>query len=374
VVSVRARQHVGPSVDALVTVVRLSPVPDHRFRLESSLMKFLLGLPPRVQRRLSGPPVVIDGLTLSTEVQLMLRLKKLARIPDAEMLPVPAARDALRRQQQLVGGRQPVGALRDLEVDGADGPLAARLYIPTERLGADPAPTMLFIHGGGWIYGDLESHDATCRFLAEQSGVQLLAIDYRLAPEHRFPAAADDCRAAYRWLVEHADEVNADPTRLAVGGDSAGGALAASTAFYAAENDLPLAFQLLIYPGTDWVERAASRDLFAGEGLILTQRFMDNAEEGYFEPGADKSVPDASALRRVDFPEKLAPVHLVTAGFDPLRDEGEAYARLLEEKGVDVSLKRYPSMVHGFIHLVGVGREAKSYNAEIADRLRQTLA
>ena len=100
------------------------------------------------------------------------------------------------------------------KVDGAEGPLLARLYTPTERLGADPAPTMLFIHGGGWMYGDLESHDAACRFLAEQSGVQVLAIDYRLAPEHKFPAAVEDCRAAYRWLVEHADEVNADPDRL----------------------------------------------------------------------------------------------------------------------------------------------------------------
>ena len=118
-----------------------------------------------------------------------------------------------------------MGALRDLEVDGAEGPLRARLYTPTERLGAEPAPTMLFIHGGGWIYGDLESHDPACRFLAERSGVQLLAIDYRLSPEHKFPAAVEDCQAAYRWLVEHAEEVNADVTRLAVGGDSAGGSL-----------------------------------------------------------------------------------------------------------------------------------------------------
>ena len=138
------------------------------------------------------------------------------------------------------GGRQPIGEVRDLEVDGAEGSLPARLYVPTERVGAAPAPTMLFIHGGGWMYGDLESHDPTCRFLAELSGVQVLAIDYRLAPEHKFPAAVEDCRAAYRWLVDHADVVNADPARMAAGGDSAGGTLALSTAVWSAERNLRL--------------------------------------------------------------------------------------------------------------------------------------
>jgi acetyl esterase len=348
-------------------------VPDLRFRLEYAATKALLGLPPRLQRLLIRKPIVIDGQTLAPELQLMLRMKQLARIPAAEALPLAEAREELLRQQLLVGGRQHVGALRDLEVDGAEGPLRARLYTPTERLGAAPAPTMLFIHGGGWMYGDLESHDPACRFLAERSGVQLLAIDYRLSPEHKFPAAVEDCQAAYRWLVEHADEVNADPARLAVGGDSAGGSLSASTAIWAAEQGLPLAFQLLLYPGADFVERAASRSTF-GEGFVLTTLFMDNAEEAYFAPGADKSVPDASALRRVDFPEKIAPALVLTGGFDPLRDEGEAYAALLEKQGVEVETKRYSSMIHGFLHLVGVGREAKSYVAEIADKLRAALA
>ena len=348
-------------------------MPDLRFRALSTLLELILGLPPQVQRKLIRRPIVRDGQTLSPELQLLLLSKKIARIPAAETLPLDEARAELEMQQLLVGGRQPIGAVRDLEVDGAAGPLRARLYTPTERLGADLAPTMLFIHGGGWMYGDLESHDPTCRFIAEESGVQLLAIDYRLAPEHRFPAAVEDCKAAYRWLVEHADEINADVTRLAVGGDSAGGALSTSTAVWAAEQDLPLAFQLLIYPGTDWVERTESRRLF-GEGFILTELFMTRAEEAYFGPGADKSLPDASALRRVDFPENLAPAYVITAGFDPLRDEGEAYARLLEKQGIEVELKRYPSMVHGFAHFVGAGREARSYVREIADRLRRALA
>jgi acetyl esterase len=345
---------------------------DLRFRLESKLLRLVMGLPPRVQRALIRRPVVLDGQELAPELQLMLGMEKLARVPQAETLPLAEARAELSRQQRIAGGHQHVGAVRDLKVDGAAGQLLARLYTPTEQLGAEPAPTMLFIHGGGWMYGDLESHDAPCRFLAEKSGVQLLAIDYRLSPEHKFPAAVEDCQAAFRWLVENAEEVNADPDRLAVGGDSAGGALSASTAVWAAEQGLPLHFQLLIYPGTDWVERTESRRLF-GEGFILTELFMTSAEEAYFAPDADKAVPDASALRRTDFPERIAPAHVVTAGFDPLRDEGEAYARLLAEKGIDVELKRYPSMVHGFLNMVGVGREAPAYNAEIAARLRDAL-
>jgi acetyl esterase/lipase len=234
-------------------------------------------------------------------------------------------------------------------------------------------PTMLFIHGGGWMYGDLESHDPMCRFLAEQSGVQLLAIDYRLSPEHKFPAAVEDCRAAYRWLVEHLAEVDADPERLAIGGDSAGGSLAASTAIWAAEQRLPLAFQLLIYPGTDLLERTESRELF-GEGFALSELFITSSEQAYFASDADKSLPDASALRRLEFPERTAPACIVTAGFDPLRDEGEAYARLLAEQGVEVDAKRYPSMIHGFAHILAAGHEAPAYNREIAERLRRALS
>ncbi len=208
-----------------------------------------MGLPPKVQRALVRRPVVLDGQALSTELQLLLAMEKIARIPQAEKLPLAEARAELLRQQQMAGGHQHVGAVRDLKVDGAEGQMLARLYTPTERLGADPAPTMLFIHGGGWMYGDLESHDAPCRFLAENSGVQVLAIDYRLSPEHKFPAAVEDCRAAYRWLVEHAEEVNADPERLAVGGDSAGGALSASTAVWAAEQVCPCTSSSSSIPG-----------------------------------------------------------------------------------------------------------------------------
>lgn len=347
-------------------------MPELRFLLESAALRAALALPERLQRALNRRPVVLDGQELAPEIQLLLRLKRLARLPQAETLPLEQARAELRRQQLLLGGNQVVGAVRELSVDGATGPMAARLYVPTERLGRGPVPTMLYLHGGGWMYGDLESHDPACRFLAERAGVQLLAVDYRLAPEHPYPAAVQDCRSAYRWLVEHADHLGADPARLAVGGDSAGGALATSTAVWAVEQGLPLAFALLIYPSGDFVERSRSRRLFA-EGFVLTEDFMRRAEGCYFTREADKSEPDASAIRREHFPSGMPPVHVVTAGYDPLRDEGEALVALLSEEGIEVTSVRHPSMIHGFVHFVGVGRQARACNVEIADQLRAAL-
>ena len=346
---------------------------DLRFRAEQLLLRTVMGLPPAVQRRLRGRPRRLDGLELAPEIQLMLAVQELGRIPDMSTLPLEEARSTYQRLTRMTGGRQPVAAHRDLAVDGAAGPVRARLYTPTACVGAEKSPTLLFLHGGGWMYGDLETHDAACRVLAESGGVQVLSVEYRRTPEHRFPAASDDCTAAYRWLVEHAAEVGADPERLAVGGDSAGGALAASTAVHAAEQGLPLKLQLLIYPGTDWVEVSRSRELFGPEGLVLTQAFLDGARDNFFGPDADPHDPDASALRRVDFPEGLADAQVVTAGFDPLRDEGEAYAALLEKQGVRVDLTRYESMVHGFIHFVGVGHECPTHVREIGERLGAAL-
>jgi acetyl esterase len=339
--------------------------------LESLLFRAALGLPPSWQRMLVRRPVVLDGQVLSTETQLMLELQRLYRMPAVEELPLgpdeslDGRRRELVHQAKLAGGRQTVGAIRELVVDGADGDLPARLYTPSSRLGADPVPTLLFLHGGGWVYGDLESHDAACRFLAEHSGVQVLSVDYRLAPEHPLPAPVEDARAAYRWLVKNTDHVNADPERLAVGGDSAGGNLAALVALTAAEEGLPLRAQLLVYPATDFSKRSRSREMFK-EGFFLSDRFMVQCEDWYLPAGHDRSDPLASVLLTDPLPDGIAPAHVVTAGFDPLRDEGEAYAALLAEHGVPVTSKRYPSMIHGFFNLVGAGREAREYDREIA--------
>jgi acetyl esterase len=198
-------------------------------------------------------------------------------------------------------------------------------------------------------------------------------VDYRLAPENPFPAGVDDAAAAYAWLVAHGRRIGADPQRLAVGGDSAGGYLAATTAIRAAEQGLPLRFQLLVYPCTDFVEKSASRKAF-GDGFYLSSAFMDQATAAYLPDVETRSDPMASLVRRASFPAGLAPAYVVTAGFDPLRDEGEAYARLLAEHGVEVELVRRPGMIHGFFNIVGVGREAVAHNRETAARLRIALA
>jgi acetyl esterase len=334
-------------------------------------LRTALALPEPVQRLLAGRRVVRDGQTLAADTQLMLRLKRLAREPGPETLPVPEGRRAVLRQAALAGGDQPIGAVRDLPV----GDLPGRLYVPSDHdegiSAAAGGPLLLFFHGGGWVYGDLDSHDAACRFLAERSGVRVLAVDYRLAPEHPFPAAYEDALEAFRWVVKNAESIGADPARLAVGGDSAGGCLAATTAIAAAEEGLPLAFQLLVYPGTDMRGGSESRALF-GEGFYLTQRFMDLAKERYTPDPALHTDPRVSPLY-ADLPAGLAPAYVATAGFDPLRDEGEAYARRLADAGVPVELKRFPDQVHSFFNVVGVGRTSRAANAEIAAKLKAAL-
>lgn len=341
-----------------------------------------MGLPTPVVRLLAGRPVMRDGQVLDPETQWMLRLEKLAREPAVETLPIVDGRRALRRQTALVGGKQPIGQVCGLEIPTPAGPMRARLYIPRSQLpsiptrGAgwsrtveDAAPLLVFLHGGGMIYGDLDTHDATCRLLAERADVRVLALDYRLAPEHRYPAAVEDCWAGFEWAVEHADELGADPHRVAVGGDSAGAYLSAVVALKAAEAGVPCAFQLLVYPVTNHVDISESRRLF-GEGFYLTHAFMDLAVESYLAPTDDRADPLVSVQLTEKIPEGLAPALVITAGFDPLRDEGELYARTLADAGVSVELRRYPGFIHGFFNVVGVGRATRAAVAEIAAKLK----
>ena len=332
---------------------------------DRTALRSLMALPPRAQRVLAGRPVVIDGQTLAVDLQLMLRARELVRSTPPESLPILEARRELRYQQRLAGVGLSIGSVEELEVAG----LPARLYVP--RGAASVGPLLLFLHGGGWIYGDLESHDPACRFLAEEAGVRVLAVDYRLAPEHPYPAAYDDSVAAFEWLLAHADEVGADPARLAVGGDSAGGTLAATLALTAAERGWPLAFQLLIYPGTDMRGGTRSRELF-GRRLALPDEFIDLARASYVPEAARWEEPMVSPLL-AEIPAGLAPAYVATAGFDPLRDEGEAYARRLADAGVEVEARRFEDQIHGFLHFVAVGRTSRAANREVAARLRTAL-
>jgi acetyl esterase len=334
-------------------------------RLQAAVLRGAMALPPRAQRVLAGRPVVIDGQTLAVDTQLTLRLQRLTREPAAESLPIPQGRAAIAHQSALVAGRHPVGAVRVMPVGERPG----RLYVPS----AAPAvgPLLVFFHGGGYMYGDLDSHDAPCRFLAERAGVRVLSVDYRLAPEHPFPAAYDDAVAAYRWAVENAASLGADPQRLAVGGDSAGACLAAGVALEAARTGLPLAFQLLVYPAVDTERRTESLELF-GEGFFLTRDFMELATTSYLDADADRRDPRHSPLH-ADLPEGVAPAYVATAGFDPLRDEGEAYARKLAEAGVPVETQRFDDQIHGFLNIVGVGRTSRAAVSQIAARLKAGL-
>jgi acetyl esterase len=342
-------------------------------KVEPAAFRALMGLPRPLMRVLAGRPVVVDGQVLDTETQWMLRLQKLLREPAAESLPFPEARAAILRQSRLVGGQQPIGLVRDLQVPGAEDEIPARLYVPRSQVASPkPSPLLFFVHGGGMMYGDLDSHDALCRFLAERADVRVLSIDYRLAPEHRFPAAVDDCWASFQWVSEYAEQLGVDPERIAVGGDSAGGYLSAVTAIRAAEAGLSVRYQLLIYPLANMAEKSDSRRIF-GEGFFLTTTFMDLAESSYLHEHHDRRDPMISMHFHEKFPPNLAPAFVATAGFDPLRDEGEAYAQRLAEHGVEVEMKRYPGFIHGFANIVGVGRTNRAAMAEIALRLRRAL-
>ncbi len=340
-------------------------------RLEHLLLRSLLALPPSVVRRLAGRPVLREGQELSVDTQLMLRLAELSGRPGMETLPIATGgRATYLRETAVVGGRQPIGETRDLRVPTPGGPMHARLYVPRDSCGTPPL--LVYLHGGGMIYGDLETHDPACRFLAEESGCRILSLEYRLSPEHPYPAGLEDAWAGYRWAVAHAAALGADPERIGVGGDSAGGMLSAVVALRAARAGVRCDVQLLIYPATDMTGSSASRTAFA-EGFVLTREFMDLADLHYLGTATDRTDPEVSALY-ADVPDGLAKALIVTAGYDPLRDEGEAYARKLASAGVTVELRRYPGMIHGFLHAVGVGRDARACVAEVAALLKAALA
>ncbi|WP_436698218.1 alpha/beta hydrolase [Nocardioides sp. BYT-33-1] len=336
-----------------------------RTAVEARALAMLMGLPAGVQRRVSGGALVLDGQTLADDLHLMLTLQRLARRGDLAGEGVLEGRAAMRANAVLAGGRQPIGRVRDLAV--ADRP--ARLYEPSRPTGRG---LLLFFHGGGFLYGDLASHDAPCRILAERSGVRVLAVEYRVGPEEAFPAAFDDAEAALRWAHEHADELGIDPERIGVGGDSAGGNLAAYTAVAAARAGLPLAFQLLVYPCTDADRETESLRLF-GEGLYLTAASIASFNDIYLPRPEDRD-DERMNLLDIDLPAGLAPAYVATAGFDPLRDEGEAYARRMADAGAEVELRRYADQIHGFLNIVGVGRSSRAAVLEIAGRLRAALA
>ena len=342
-------------------------------QLQHRLVRTLAALSPAAQVRLSGrPPVQLDGQTLAPEQQLMLRLLERTRASGPQPVSPAQARAARRRLAAVYAGRPvAVGGVRELALD-TPVRLRARHFAPSEPGG--PHPLLVYFHGGGFTYGDLDTHDGACRLLCRHAGTHVLAIDYRLAPEHPFPAAVEDARAALRWAHANAEALGADPQRVGVGGDSAGGNLAAVAAQLAAREDgLALALQLLIYPATDFTGRRRSRELF-GEGFLLTHTDMDWFEDNYLGASrAHASDPRASPLL-ADNLSGLAPALVITAGFDPLRDEGEDYAGALQTAGTPVTLRRFPDLMHAFISAAGVSRGCRDALVEIAGATRAMFA
>jgi acetyl esterase len=327
-----------------------------------------------VQRRLFGPPPEIDGQVLAPDIHVVTRLAEQAgENTMTGGLPPEEARALVRRGSAGVSGPPiPMAELLEFEVPGPAGALQARLYVP---YGAPPPPrpTLVQFHGGGWMVGDLDTNDSACRFLAAHSGVAIFSPTYRLAPEHPFPAAPEDARAAFRWACALAGELGADPARIGIGGDSAGANLAAGVCIAMRDSGGPApAMQLLIYPATEAVEPRRSRALF-GNGLFLTQMDIDYCERAYLPDKAMGYDQLASVLRAPDL-SGLPPAYVATAGFDPLRDEGEEYAARMRAAGVPVAHRRHPRLTHVFANLTQVSRSSREAMLEAAGALRMGLA
>ena len=280
--------------------------------------------------------------------QVLEMIRAAGRPPWHTLSPDEARASYLAGRQVTAPEPVPVAEVRDLTAAGPHGPIPLRLYRPAA---APPtaSPVLVFFHGGGWVIGDLETHDGVCRHLAERSGCVVIAVDYRLAPEHKFPAALDDAFAAANWVAARADALGLDPMRLAVGGDSAGGTLAAACCLLAREagGSPAIAYQMLLYPATDFAMDTPSHRQFA-EGHLLTLDSMVWFRDLYLNGPSDMEDWRASPLRAGSL-AGLPPAFVLTASHDPLRDEGERYARRLIEAGTPVTVWRAPGQIHGFL-------------------------
>jgi len=288
---------------------------------------------------------------------------------DLTAIPAHEVRAAFESREPAPG--EDVASVEDLEVPGPAGNVPVRVYRPDGT--TEPAPVVVYFHGGGWVLGSIATHDGSCRALANRTGAVVASVGYRLAPEHPYPAALDDCFAATCWVAAHADDLGVDPGRLAVAGDSAGGNLAAAVCLAARDRGGPtIAFQTLVYPVTDlepdrWPSMAANAD-----GPLLTRAAMDWFIGHY--AGDPPPLDDALAapIRAADL-SGLPPAHVSTAGHDPLQDEGAAYAEALAAAGVPVAHDDFPTLIHGFVGFADVVPAAGEARDAIAAALREGL-
>jgi acetyl esterase len=308
-------------------------------------------------------------MPLDPKVRAFLDQLVATGMPPFESLPVADARRVMETFREMSPPGQAVAHVEDRRLPGPAGDIPVRVYTP---VGDGPRPVLVFFHGGGWVIGSIETHDNTCRALANAIPAVVVSVDYRLAPEHKFPAAAEDCYAATRWVAANAAAIGADGNRLAIGGDSAGGNLAAVVALMAHDRGGPrIAHQTLIYPATDAGMDTPSQCENA-EGYLLTREAMVWFWGHYLRSDEDKTNPLAAPLRAPNL-RGLPPAHVLTAEFDPLRDEGEAYAARLREAGVPVTLKRWDGVIHGFFGMTGIIDQSGPAIAEVAAAVRAAV-
>ncbi|HEY8375466.1 MAG TPA: alpha/beta hydrolase [Nannocystis sp.] len=340
-------------------------------RIQARLARALLSLPEGVQRAIAGGRIEIDGHVLDAQVQHLLAMQRRLRLPRFHELPVAQARAQMDVQATMMSPE--TGPMEHVFDDMFEGPgggrIAVRIYRP--RGLPRPAPALVYFHGGGFVLGGLDSHDAVCRVLAAEAGCVAIAVDYRLAPEHPFPAAADDALSAFHQAVARAEALGIDRRRIAVGGDSAGGNLSAVVALDTRDEPVRPALQLLIYPATDLTMSFASVERL-GRGFLLEKAQMAWFVRHYTPNEADRRHPRASPWFAPDV-AGAPPAAVFTAGFDPLRDEGEAYARKLEAAGVPVTYRCHGGMCHGHINVSGGITHARPLLSEMAAALRRGL-
>jgi acetyl esterase len=309
---------------------------------------------------------------LHPQARALLDLIEQSGMPPTHTLTPVEARRFYRERRRFTQPDAPeLPEVRDLSAEGPRGAIPLRLYRPVAA-SAGALPVLVYFHGGGWVIGDLDTHDVLCRELALGAGCAVVAVDYRMGPEHRFPAAPDDCIAATRWVRRNAASLGIDASRLAVGGDSAGGNLAAAVAIAARDaGDLPIAYQLLIYPATDQ-RRTAPSHTTNGQGYLLTADSIRWYHDHYIDDLRHDLDWRASPLLCEDL-GRLPPALVLTAGYDPLRDEGIQYAQRLTEAGNRAALVSFERQIHGFVPMGRAIDEANEAVAICAAALKRAL-
>nr|WP_306373261.1 alpha/beta hydrolase [Salirhabdus sp. Marseille-P4669] len=300
-------------------------------------------------------------------------LDKLEAMPKMPMEHIPAAAYRVRANE-LMQFDQEVVEMKQVEnrvlpLDGRDIPV--RVYTPLGN--QEILPGLVYYHGGGWVIGNLDSHDNVCRFLAKEANCIVVSVDYRLAPEHKFPTAVDDAYDSLKWIADHAEEFKIDPKRIAVGGDSAGGNLAAVTSIKAKEQEGPnIVHQLLLYPATGYKGDPPPSIMENAEGYFLTLEMMQWFSKQYFNEEKDYVNPYASPIHYSDL-RNLPSATVLTAEYDPLRDEGRGYAEALKNSGVNVFYKNFNELIHGFANFIGFSPESKRALADGAKNLSKVF-